>query len=108
MANAQINKAAYLGSPNTVAQAMKIGTTLTRSLSGSSAQSSALNAATRLIRLVSSEACYVEIGSNPTATSSSMYLPANSPEYFVVEGGEIIAALQAGSGGVLFITQAGA
>lgn len=76
-------------------------------LSGTSAQSEALSGTTRLVRLCASGACYIKFGANPTATSSDMYLPANSPEYFVADGGEKIAALQAESGGNLFITEAG-
>lgn len=57
------------------------------SISASSAQSSALNADTAVVRLQSDTDCYVEVGTNPTATTSSLKLIANAPEYFGVARG---------------------
>ncbi len=38
--------------------------------------------------------CYIAIGSTPTATNTSMYLPANMPEYFVTNRTDNIAVLE--------------
>lgn len=59
----------------------------TRSLSGTSAQSSALNAQTKYVRLQTDFDCFVLFGTNPTALTTSMPLAANTPEYFGVPGG---------------------
>jgi hypothetical protein len=67
----------------------------TRSLSGSSAQSSAFNAKTKYVRVQTDTACFVLVGANPTATTSHMPLAANVPEYFGVTGGDKIAAITA-------------
>jgi len=57
----------------------------TRTVSGTSAQSSALNAQTVVVRLSTDTACFIETGSsNPTATTSSMPLFAGQSEYFGV------------------------
>ena len=49
-----------------------------------SAQSDALNAATALVRLCADTACYVALGSDPTAAAEAWYLPADVPEYVAV------------------------
>jgi len=57
----------------------------TRTVSGTSAQSSALNAQTQMIRLATDTACFIETGSsNPTATVAKMPLFAGQCEYFTV------------------------
>ena len=43
--------------------------------------SSTLNAATRIVRLVSDTACHYKFAASPTATTSLQYLPANVIEY---------------------------
>lgn len=63
-------------------QAILPGTSQAVSVSGSSAQSSALTSGASIMRLVSTTDCYVAFGTNPTATTSSLFLPANVPEYF--------------------------
>lgn len=67
----------------------------TRSVSGTSAQSSALNDQTQMVRLMTDTACFVLFGANPTATSSKMPMAANVPEYFGVplKSGFKIAAI---------------
>lgn len=59
----------------------------TRSLSGTSAQSSALNAQTRYVRLATDTTCFVLFGTDPTATTGKMPLFAGQCEYFGVPGG---------------------
>lgn len=71
-----------------------------------SAQSSAFDLTTGLIRLCPTVDCYVAIGANPTATSSSMYLPAGSVEYFGCSPGEKVAVLRVLSNGFLNIVEA--
>lgn len=71
-----------------------------------SAQSSAISAGNKIVRLVSTIDSYIAIGSNPTATSASLYLVAGVPEFFAVTAGEKIAALRVGgSDGVLSIAE---
>jgi hypothetical protein len=65
----------------------------TRSLSGSSAQSSAFNAKTRYVRLTTDAICSIAFGANPTATTSNMRFPANHAEYFAVQPGDKLAAI---------------
>lgn len=65
----------------------------TVTISGASTQSSAFDSRTRLIRVKTDTACYVEIGANPTASTSSLRLDAGDTEYFSVVGGHKIAVI---------------
>lgn len=68
----------------------------TRTLSASSAQSAAFGAGTQFIRLNTDTTCFIEIlGTDPTATTSSMRLPADQTEYFAVKAGDKLAAITA-------------
>ena len=61
-----------------------------------STQSAALNAETTYVRAISDADCHLEVGSNPTATTSSVIkLTAGVPEYFGVTAGHKIAAIAA-------------
>lgn len=82
------------------------GTVQALAFTGTSAQSSALGATTTMVRLIASAACHVAFGTNPTATTSNMYLAANVPEYFGVTPSTKIAAIQVSGGGNLNITEA--
>ena len=86
-------------------QALKAGTVATVSVSSSSAQSAAHAATTNVVRLVSTTDCHVAFGSNPTATTSSMYLPANQVEYFLVAASEKVAAIRANADGTFYVTE---
>lgn len=62
---------------------------------GTSAQSAALNPATQYVRAVSDVPVCVACAPNPVATANSMLLPANTPEYFGVAGGNKLAVILA-------------
>ena len=53
-------------------------------ISSTSAQSAALEAATTMVRLYTDTACFVLFGANPTALTTSMPLAAGAAEYFCV------------------------
>lgn len=67
----------------------------TVTISGTSAQSSAFNANTRLVMVVTDTACHIIFGSSPTATTSKKLLPANVPMYFGVTGAHKVAVIAA-------------
>ena len=71
----------------------------------SSTQSTATSLNTRIVRLVCTTDCHIAIGADPTATTSSTFLPAYSVEYFKLVGGDKIAAIKATSAGALFVTE---
>ena len=63
----------------------------------------AVGGQTRIVRVVMTTAGYVAIGS--TATTSSAYMPADIPDYFKINPGERVSAIQLSSGGTLHITE---
>ena len=68
-------------------------------MSGSSVQSSAIGAN---IQLVADANCHYEIGVNPTATTSTVYLPSGEIEVIKISEGEKVAAICAS--GNLYVT----
>jgi hypothetical protein len=65
----------------------------TVAIGGTSAQSSAFNADTELIRVHTDAICSILVGSNPTATATKMRLAAGQTEYFLVVRGSKIAVI---------------
>lgn len=57
-------------------------------ISGTTAQSAAFGNGASLVRLHTDVICCVAFGTNPTATTSSMRMAANSTEYFAVSAGQ--------------------
>lgn len=59
-----------------------------------STQSNAFNAKTRVVRVHTDTACYIEFGADPTAiTVTSTKMAANQTEYFGVEPGHKVAVV---------------
>src|ERR1700685_4308085 len=56
----------------------------TVAIGGSSAQSNAFNALTRIVRVHTDSICSIEFGTNPTATATTARMAANQTEYFGV------------------------
>ena len=74
------------------------GTTQTVAVGSSSAASTnAFDANTRDIRIVTTVDAHVEFGTSPTATSSSLIVPAFTVEYFRVDSATKVAVLRVGS-----------
>jgi len=61
--------------------------------SGTFAQSSAFGANVEYVRVIADAACHIQFGVNPTATTSTIYLPADDIEYFKVSAGEKVAVI---------------
>lgn len=57
------------------------------------------------VRVVATTAAYIKIGNSPTATTSDVYMPADSPEYFTITPGQKVSAIQVASGGTLHVTE---
>lgn len=59
------------------------------------------------IRVVVTSAAYVKVDKSPTATTSDVYMAADSPEYFTVSAGMKVSAIQVSAGGNLHVTEIG-
>lgn len=65
----------------------------TVAIAGGSAQSAKFNAATNYIRVHVDAICSINIGTNPTATTSTARLAQNQTEYFGVNPGDQLAVI---------------
>jgi hypothetical protein len=65
----------------------------TRSASGSTAQSSAFNVATRFVRVHTDAIISYKFGANPTAATTDPRMAADTTEYFAVNPGDKLAVI---------------
>jgi hypothetical protein len=66
-------------------------TSQTATISGTSTQSAAFNAATRFIRIHVNATCSLDFGSNPIAVEGECDMAAGQTEYFGVVAGQKVA-----------------
>jgi hypothetical protein len=89
--------------------APKIGTVYNlATTTATSTSTSALNAATAIIRVAVTQDTYLTIGNpsvNATATNASLMLTAGTTEYYAVEGLEKVAALAVSTAGVVSVME---
>lgn len=64
-----------------------------------------ITAGVHKVRVVATTACYIKIGSSPTATTGDPYMPADSAEYFTIAEGEKVSAIQVATNGTLHVTE---
>ena len=85
------------------------GTTQKVAYTGTAAATTnAVGNSTNVVRLVATTDCYLAFGAGPTATTGSMYFPANTVEYFSVNPGNTkISALRVNTSGTLDVTEVG-
>lgn len=83
------------------------GTVQNITTSGSSqATANAVGSSTAIVRVAVNQDTYVALGSTPTATTSSMLIPAGGVEFLaVVPNTTKVAVLQVSSSGVASITE---
>jgi hypothetical protein len=59
-----------------------------------------------LVRIVSTVDCHVVFGTNPTADTTCLFLPASMPEYFACATTDQVGVIQDSAAGNLYITPA--
>ncbi len=78
----------------------------TASFTGTAGGTTAWNAGPQGVVIWATEACYVLVGENATATTSSTPIPANTPIPFTVPGGTgapwRVSAVQISAGGSIY------
>lgn len=80
------------------------GATTSVAVGAESSQSGPLGST--VVRVVATTDCHVSFGADPAADATSLYLPANMPEYFACSGEEKIAVIRDTADGTLYITPA--
>lgn len=73
---------------------------ITRAVAAASAQTAAIATAGDY-ELSSDTDCYVLVGSNPTATTASMFIAAGRPRTLALKAGEKVAAIRKTADGTL-------
>ena len=87
-------------------EALPIGTTQTAAFTATSAAiSNAVGTDTRVVRVVATQACHVAVRAAPTATTSNMYLPADTVVLIGITPGQKLAAIRSAVDGTLFVTE---
>lgn len=82
------------------------GTTTNFTTSGSSQATAAVGNTTSIVRVSTTEAIYVAIDANPTATSNNLIIPSGGTEFFaVVPGVSKVAVLQVTTAGRSSVTE---
>lgn len=89
-----------------VAQICALGSSQNVTIGASSLQSTAMAGTTQIVRLAPTADCFISVGQNPTATTSSTLMLAGQIEYIAVTPGQRIAVIQSSGGGTLNITEA--
>lgn len=73
-------------------------------LTSSHAESSAFGATTKSVRVCSDADCWIAFGASPVATTSSIYLPAKTPQVFGVTSGQKLSGITTSTGN-LYISE---
>lgn len=68
-------------------------------------QSAAFDDNTTTVRVTATVDAFIEIGSNPTATSSSHFLKSGTTEYFTASGGDKVSTIRDTSDGKLYVSE---
>lgn len=89
----------------TSVQVLAVGTTQTVAVGSESLQSTTITGS-NVVRIISTSDCHIVVSANPTATTTSMFIPGNVPEYIEIENTtDKIAVIQNSEAGTLFITE---
>tara|TARA_Y100000389_G_scaffold71861_1_gene68565 strand:+ start:1470 stop:1745 length:276 start_codon:yes stop_codon:yes gene_type:complete len=85
---------------------MRVTNTIVRGVTATSQQSTATNANTEYVRIVSdTDGVHIAFGASPTATTSTTILGAYDPEIFKIDGGMKVAAILASGTGNIYIDE---
>ena len=85
---------------------MRVTNTIVRSVNTGSQQSTATNANTEYVRIMSdTNGVHIAFGASPTASASTTILGAYDPEVFKIDGGMKVAAIVATGTANLYIDE---
>lgn len=84
----------------------RLGTNTNFTMSGSSQPTAAFSAQTYMIRVATAtQPAYIDFGSAPVAANTDPLIGANCVDYITVTPGQKCAVLQAGTAGLISITE---
>lgn len=94
-----------MAQPNANNTAFRFGTSIEVASGATSAQSAAVSANCRMIRVTCTAAARIAIGASPTAAATSTLINPAGPEFIVVSGSDKVAAIQEAVAGKVSITE---
>ena len=92
--------------PNNSYGSIILNSTVNVAFAATSVTTAAISAPSNVIRIVSTSDCFIEISPSgtPASATSSLYLPAISPEYFQCPTNCKVSVIQEGVPGTLYVT----
>lgn len=75
------------------------------STNSSSQQSSAVGSNCSIVKIFCTQDCYIAIGANPTASATTAFQPGGIQDYFAIQAGWKVAAVQVSVAGIIYITE---
>ncbi len=82
------------------------GLSQTVAVGAASAQSTALDDNTTIVRLFATVDCFIAIGSNPTAASATgMFIPGGIIDFIGINKNDKIAVIRSSASGSLYLTE---
>jgi hypothetical protein len=93
----------YRDTSNAPMPVLAFGTTDVLVYTGTADETAAF-VGSHIVRIVSTEDCFVAIGASATATSSDAFLPGGVVEYLPVANGERVSVVQEDTGGNAYVT----
>jgi hypothetical protein len=64
-----------------------------------------IGAGVNVVRITLTSAGYIAFGAAPVATTAGIYMPADTPDYFIVSPNHKVSAIQASAGGNLHVVE---
>jgi hypothetical protein len=81
----------------------KVGASQNKAFTASAANADPVDSDTKVVRLVADQDCHVAFTGD--ATTASMKLVSGVPEYFSIDGGDVISVIRTSADGTLNITE---
>jgi heme/copper-type cytochrome/quinol oxidase subunit 2 len=91
------------GSGNSIPVLHPNDTTQSQGYTGTASTAITPTSGVKVVMVTVTSAAFVSF--NGTATSSDMYLPADTPKEFAVHSGDTISAIQVSASGTLYVTE---
>lgn len=84
----------------------RLSTTQSAAYTGTHAEiTNGVGTETYIVRVVCTSDAFIKIDNSPTATTSDVFCPASTPEYFSITPGQKVSAVQSSASGTLYVTE---
>lgn len=103
---AQGSRGAQVGGiPENVFPIIRPANPQTLNFTGTASQSQTFQPQVTIGQLFATEDCFIKFGTNPTATSSDIFIPAGFVLFYNIFGGEKLSVIQKDTAGTLYLLE---